>query len=297
MADEPVFSSYAPSKLHLEISPADGPRSRKHKNQYSEKDTVPTESPKVVARNKAEKPVHDKKRTYEGNRRSKHEPRRIVERETVPRLPKVVRGSSENCRDGKEKGKFGRSLARKANHHSTNDRGTGTACTRNHRKTLHEAHQKRVLPRHIVHGFNASRSNAIPHAALNPQNDESPDNERRGDRDGIEKILFDGSRNKHANQGGRQECDDGIDSKVLLRKTVGLIAAKGYSVGNVDATICAERPKMNPHIPAMRQCLASVMGIDEDDVSVKATTTERLGYTGREEGISAYAVALIEKRG
>lgn len=90
---------------------------------------------------------------------------------------------------------------------------------------------------------------------------------------------------------------DGIDSKVLLRKTVGLIAAKGYSVGNVDATICAERPRMNPHIPAMRQCLASVMGIDEDDVSVKATTTERLGYTGREEGICAYAVALIEKRG
>ena len=90
---------------------------------------------------------------------------------------------------------------------------------------------------------------------------------------------------------------DGIDSKVLLRKTVVLIAAKGYSVGNVDATICAERPRMNPHIPAMRQCLASVMGIDEDDVSVKATTTERLGYTGREEGISAYAVALIEKRG
>ena len=90
---------------------------------------------------------------------------------------------------------------------------------------------------------------------------------------------------------------DGIDSKVLLRKTVVLIAAKGYSVGNVDATICAERPRMNPHIPAMRQCLASVMGIDEDDVSVKATTTERLGYTGREEGICAYAVALIEKRG
>ena len=88
---------------------------------------------------------------------------------------------------------------------------------------------------------------------------------------------------------------DGIDSKVLLAKTVGLIAAKGYAVGNVDATICAERPKMNPHIPAMKRVLASLMGVDEDSVSIKATTTERLGYTGREEGISAYAVALIEK--
>lgn len=88
---------------------------------------------------------------------------------------------------------------------------------------------------------------------------------------------------------------EGIDSKVLLRKTCDLIAAKGYVVGNVDATICAERPKMSPHIQAMRQCMAAVMGIGADDISIKATTTERLGYTGREEGISAYATVLIEK--
>ena len=84
-----------------------------------------------------------------------------------------------------------------------------------------------------------------------------------------------------------------IDSKILLRKTVELIATKGYKLGNIDATICAERPKMNPHIPAMKQCLANVIGCDEDDISIKATTTEKLGFTGREEGISAYATVLI----
>ena len=87
----------------------------------------------------------------------------------------------------------------------------------------------------------------------------------------------------------------GIDSKILLEKTVGLLAEKGWRVGNVDATICAEKPKINPHIPAMQACLAPLMNVTEDDVSIKATTTERLGFTGREEGISAYAVALIEK--
>ena len=86
-----------------------------------------------------------------------------------------------------------------------------------------------------------------------------------------------------------------IDSKILLKKTVELIATKGYRVGNIDATVCAERPKLNPHIPAMQQILAEIMGLDVDDVSIKATTTEKLGFTGREEGISAYAVALIEK--
>ena len=86
-----------------------------------------------------------------------------------------------------------------------------------------------------------------------------------------------------------------IDSKILLRKTVALIATKGYHIGNVDVTVCAEHPKLNPHIPAMKTCLANVMGIAEDDISIKATTTERLGFTGREEGISADAVALIEK--
>ncbi len=86
-----------------------------------------------------------------------------------------------------------------------------------------------------------------------------------------------------------------IDSKILLRKTVGLIAEKGYRVGNIDATVCAERPKLKTHIPAMQICLAEVMGIDPDDVSIKATTTEKLGFIGREEGISAYATVLIEK--
>ena len=88
---------------------------------------------------------------------------------------------------------------------------------------------------------------------------------------------------------------DGMDSKIILRKTIELIATKGYRLGNIDATICAERPKMNPHIPAMKACMAEVIGCDEDAISIKATTTEKLGFTGREEGISAYAVVLIEK--
>ena len=86
-----------------------------------------------------------------------------------------------------------------------------------------------------------------------------------------------------------------IDSKILLKKTVELIGDRGYSVGNIDATICAERPKLKANIPAMQQTLSSVMGIDEDDISIKATTTEKLGFTGREEGISAYATVLIMK--
>ena len=87
----------------------------------------------------------------------------------------------------------------------------------------------------------------------------------------------------------------GMDSKVILSKTMDLLAGKGYELGNIDATVCAEHPKLNPHIPAMKACLARVMGCREDQVSIKATTTERLGFTGREEGISAYAVALIVK--
>ena len=86
-----------------------------------------------------------------------------------------------------------------------------------------------------------------------------------------------------------------IDSKILLKNTVELIATKGYKVGNIDATVCAERPKLNPHIPVMQQVLAEVMGVGVDDISIKATTTEKLGFTGREEGISAYATVLIEK--
>ena len=86
-----------------------------------------------------------------------------------------------------------------------------------------------------------------------------------------------------------------IDSKILLKKTVELIATKGYRVGNIDATICAERPKLKAHIPLMQETMAAVMGIDAEDISIKATTTEKLGFTGREEGISAYATVLIEK--
>ena len=88
---------------------------------------------------------------------------------------------------------------------------------------------------------------------------------------------------------------DGMDSKIILKKTIELIATKGYRLGNIDATICAERPKMNRHIPQMQQTMADVIGCDPDQISIKATTTEKLGFTGREEGISAYAVALIEK--
>lgn len=84
-----------------------------------------------------------------------------------------------------------------------------------------------------------------------------------------------------------------IDSKILLEKTIRLIATKGYRVGNIDATICAERPKLKAHIPEMQRVLAQVMGVDVEDVSIKATTTEKLGFTGREEGISAYATVLI----
>lgn len=86
-----------------------------------------------------------------------------------------------------------------------------------------------------------------------------------------------------------------IDSKILLAKTVKLIATKGYRVGNIDATVCAERPKLKVHIPTMQEVLAKTMNIDVEDVSIKATTTEKLGFTGREEGISAYATVLIEK--
>lgn len=86
-----------------------------------------------------------------------------------------------------------------------------------------------------------------------------------------------------------------IDSKILLARTVELIATKGYKVGNIDATVCAERPKLKAYIPDMQEVLAEVMGADVDDISIKATTTEKLGFTGREEGISAYATVLIVK--
>lgn len=88
---------------------------------------------------------------------------------------------------------------------------------------------------------------------------------------------------------------EGIDSKVLLRRTTDLLHDQGWNVGNVDITVCAEHPKLNPHVEAMKQTLAPLMDVSTDEVSIKATTTEHLGFTGREEGISAYAVALIEK--
>ena len=86
-----------------------------------------------------------------------------------------------------------------------------------------------------------------------------------------------------------------IDSKILLRDTMKLLRGKGYELGNIDATVCAERPKLKAHIPLMQQTLAEVMGVDADDISIKATTSEKLGFTGREEGISAYATVLITK--
>ena len=87
-----------------------------------------------------------------------------------------------------------------------------------------------------------------------------------------------------------------IDSKILLKQTEQLLASKGYSIGNIDATICAEQPKLNPHIPQMLQTLSTILNIDLDCLSIKATTSERMGFVGREEGITAYAVALIEKK-
>ena len=92
------------------------------------------------------------------------------------------------------------------------------------------------------------------------------------------------------------EETDGIDSKILLAKTIELIKTKGYTLGNIDCTVCAEQPKLNPHIEDMKLCMAKVMQADIDQISIKATTTEKLGFTGRKEGISAYAVALIEKK-
>lgn len=87
----------------------------------------------------------------------------------------------------------------------------------------------------------------------------------------------------------------GADSKVLLSRTVDLLAQHSYRVGNVDCTVCAERPKINPHIDAMKAVLAPLLRVDLDAVSLKATTSERMGFVGREEGMAAHAVALIER--
>jgi len=86
---------------------------------------------------------------------------------------------------------------------------------------------------------------------------------------------------------------ENIDSKILLAKTMNLLNEKGFSVGNVDCTVCAEEPKLNAYIPQMQKCLANLMQLDETDVSIKATTSEKMGFVGRKEGIAAYAVVLI----
>lgn len=89
---------------------------------------------------------------------------------------------------------------------------------------------------------------------------------------------------------------EGIDSKILLRRVMDMLRKNGYELGNCDITICAQAPKLNPHIPAMVECLAEVMSVDVSRINIKATTTEHLGFVGREEGMAAYAVALIEQK-
>lgn len=87
----------------------------------------------------------------------------------------------------------------------------------------------------------------------------------------------------------------GIDSKLLLQKTMGLLNNKGYAISNVDSVICLQRPKIRPLIVDMQHCLAEIMGLEVEDISIKATTTEQLGFEGREEGVSAYATVLLYK--
>ena len=87
-----------------------------------------------------------------------------------------------------------------------------------------------------------------------------------------------------------------IDSKILLKRTEELLQQKGFSIGNIDATVCAENPKLNPYIPEIQKTLSTILKIDEDNLSVKATTSEKMGFVGREEGVTAYAVVLIEKQ-
>lgn len=86
-----------------------------------------------------------------------------------------------------------------------------------------------------------------------------------------------------------------INSKILLFDTMELLRDAGYTLGNIDATVAAERPKLNPHIPEMKRVMADVLQVDVEDISIKATTTEKLGFTGRQEGIAAYATVLIQK--
>ncbi len=87
----------------------------------------------------------------------------------------------------------------------------------------------------------------------------------------------------------------GIDSKILLKKTIDLLHQKGWKIINIDSTICLQKPKIKDYIPQMQQTLAQILEIPVDDMSIKATTTEKMGFVGREEGLSVYAVALIQK--
>jgi 2-C-methyl-D-erythritol 2,4-cyclodiphosphate synthase len=89
---------------------------------------------------------------------------------------------------------------------------------------------------------------------------------------------------------------EGIDSKLLLAHVMKLVSEKGYKVGNIDATLCLEKPKIMPYVDDMRACIASICNVTIEDISVKATTNEKLGYIGNEEGVNAYAVALMLKQ-
>ena len=86
---------------------------------------------------------------------------------------------------------------------------------------------------------------------------------------------------------------EGIDSKILLRRVMEMIRKAGYELGNCDITVCAQAPKLNPYIPQMQECLAQVMNVQPNQINIKATTTEHLGFVGREEGMAAYAVVLL----
>lgn len=88
----------------------------------------------------------------------------------------------------------------------------------------------------------------------------------------------------------------GIDSKILLKDTWALVQARGYQLANVDSTVCLQRPKLKPHIPEMRACIAGILGVDMERIGIKATTTEKLGFVGLEEGVSAHAVVLLESQ-
>jgi 2-C-methyl-D-erythritol 2,4-cyclodiphosphate synthase len=90
------------------------------------------------------------------------------------------------------------------------------------------------------------------------------------------------------------EAYKNIDSKILLKKTMELLCSKAYKLGNADITVCAEAPRLNPYIPLMITCLSEIMQVDPDTISIKATTSEKMGYIGREEGIAVYAIVLIE---